>query len=125
MKSQLPQTKGMSLTIYRFCIEVMSVRTMQHATEELFKAVSQYAQDVPIIIVATKMDESVGAMVQKHRTSSKKLGQTVTMDECDQYAEDRLRERVDLMKKEMLNVNGGRLDACVAISRGKVGSISS
>ena len=45
------------LTITRFCIDINSPRTLQTVTEKLFQAVSQYAKDVPIIVVATKKDE--------------------------------------------------------------------
>lgn len=40
-----------------FCIDVNSSRTLQTATERLFLAISKYAVDVPIIVVATKKDD--------------------------------------------------------------------
>lgn len=45
------------LTVFRFCIDINSPRTLQTATEKLFLAVSQHAKEVPIIVVATKKDE--------------------------------------------------------------------
>lgn len=45
------------LTLNRFCIDINSPRTLQTATEKLFLAVSNYAKEVPIIVVATKKDE--------------------------------------------------------------------
>jgi GTPase SAR1 family protein len=40
-----------------FCIDINSPRTLQSATEKLFLAVSTYAKDVPIVVVATKKDD--------------------------------------------------------------------
>ena len=42
------------LHVIWFCIEINSARTLQTATEKLFQAVSKYANDVPIVVVATK-----------------------------------------------------------------------
>lgn len=38
-------------------MDINSARTLQTATEKLFRAVSLYAKDVPIVVVATKKDE--------------------------------------------------------------------
>lgn len=40
-----------------FCVDMNSSRTLQSVTEKLFFAVSKYAKDVPIMIVATKKDQ--------------------------------------------------------------------
>ena len=40
-----------------FCIDINSPRTLQTATEKLFLAVSKYARDAPIVVVATKKDD--------------------------------------------------------------------
>lgn len=40
-----------------FCIDINSTRTLQTATEKLYLAVSKYAKDVPIVVVATKKDD--------------------------------------------------------------------
>ncbi|KAI9700970.1 MAG: hypothetical protein M1820_006615 [Bogoriella megaspora] len=105
------------LHVIWFCIDLMSTRTKQHATEKLFTAVSQYAKEVPIIVVTTKMDEFLGAKFQEYRDTSKEQGKRVDMDECDQYAEEQKRVRVLEIRKEMLEVDGGRLDACVPVSK--------
>ena len=44
-----------------FCIDINSPRTRQIATEKLFLAVSRYAKDVPIVVVATKKDDLLDA----------------------------------------------------------------
>lgn len=48
-------------TSSRFCVDINSPRTLQTATEKLFLAVSQYAKEVPIVVVATKKDEFLDA----------------------------------------------------------------
>lgn len=40
-----------------YCIDINSTRTLQKATEKLFLAIANHAQDVPIVVVATKKDE--------------------------------------------------------------------
>lgn len=40
-----------------FCIDINSSRTLQTATEKLFVAVSKYAREVPVLVVATKKDD--------------------------------------------------------------------
>ena len=55
------------LTFGRFCIDINSPRTLQTATEKLFQAVSQYAEDVPIVVVATKKDDFLDIQFSAHR----------------------------------------------------------
>ncbi|KZF26032.1 hypothetical protein L228DRAFT_3439 [Xylona heveae TC161] len=111
------------LHVIWFCIDMPSPRTKQNATLELFKAVSEYAQEVPIIVVVTKMDEFFGAKFYERRTLLTRNRQPVVMEDCDRYAEDQVRERVTLIRAEMLAVHNGRLDACVPISRDDEDSI--
>jgi len=91
---------------------------LQTATEKLFKAVSQFAADVPIVVVATKKDDFLELQFGAHRKAMKKEGLKFDEDACDAYAEERLLERIETIKKEMESVPGGRLNACVAISHG-------
>lgn len=48
----------------------------------------------------------------------KKEGKRLNEEECEQYAEERARERIDTIRSEMETVPGGRLDACLAVSQG-------
>lgn len=102
----------------RFCIDITSPRTLQTATEKLFQAVSEYANDVPIIIVATKKDNFLDIEFGARRKELKKQSRRFDEEDCEQYAEERLKERIAIIRSEMESVPGGRLDACVAVSQG-------
>lgn len=100
------------------CIDLNNPRTLQTATEKLFQAVSLYASDVPIVVVATKKDDYLDIEFGTYRKALKKEGKRFDEEACEQYAEERLRERIELVKSEMESVPGGRLDACLAVSQG-------
>lgn len=48
----------------------------------------------------------------------KKEGKPIDVEECERYAEEQLRHRIDTIRSEMESVANGRLDACLAISQG-------
>lgn len=48
----------------------------------------------------------------------KKEGKRQSEEEGEQYAEERLLERIETIQSEMETVPGGRLDACLAVSQG-------
>jgi len=107
------------LHVIWFCIEATSDRAVQTATEKLFKTVSQHAQDVPIIVIATKKDRLFGAKMMEIKTQiHKKEKRKATMEECEQYAEAEVQTRVEEIKEEMLKVEGGRFDDCIAVDKG-------
>jgi GTPase SAR1 family protein len=106
--------------VSRFCIDINSARTRQTATEKLFQAVSKYASDVPIVVVATKKDDLLDIEFGTYRKMLKKEGKRFDEEACEKYAEERLKERVDTIRTEMETVEGGRLDACLAVSQGIV-----
>lgn len=103
----------------RFCIEINSARTLQTATEKLFQAVGVYANEVPIVVVATKKDGLLDLEYMKRKKELKKLKQPFNEEACEQYAEEQLQVRLDQIREEMESVPGGRLDALVAVSQGK------
>ena len=107
------------LIVNRFCIDINSPRTLQTATEKLFKAVSEYASEVPIVVVATKKDDFLDIEFGAYRKALKKEGKKVDVEAGEQYAEEKLRERIETIRSEMESVPGGRLDACLAVSQGK------
>ncbi|KAK4888693.1 hypothetical protein LTR27_012432 [Elasticomyces elasticus] len=107
-----------------FCIDINSPRTLQTATEKLFLAVSQFASDVPIVVVATKKDDFLEIQFGAHRKAMKKEGKFFDEEACDQYAVEQLAERIDKINGEMLSIPGGRLNACVAISQDDGSSIA-
>jgi hypothetical protein len=75
------------LTPYRFCIELNSARTKQKGTVEMFQILSQYAKNVPIVIVATKKDEFVGVKVAEARREARKTNGDQSLAALDAYAE--------------------------------------
>lgn len=98
-----------------------SARTQQTATEALFRAVSKYAAEVPIIVVATKMDQFRGFQRQEawdlYRESTNDI--TELDRKCQKYAAKQLKERMEEIEKEMREVERGRFDACVDVARSK------
>lgn len=107
------------LHVIWFCIEINSARTLQTATEKLFQAVSRYAKDVPIVIVATKKDDLIDLAFSSHRKGLKKAGLPFDEEACDRAAEAHLAERLETIRQELESVPGGRLDALVAVSQGE------
>ncbi|KAK5686968.1 hypothetical protein LTS10_001104 [Elasticomyces elasticus] len=105
-------------------VHVICPRTLQTATEKLFMAVSKFASDVPIVVVATKKDDFLEIQFGAHRKAMKKEGKRFDEDACDQYAAERLVERIQKIEAEMQSVPGGRLNACVAISQDDESSIA-
>jgi GTPase SAR1 family protein len=101
-------------------VDINSARTLQTATEKLFQAVSKYASDVPIIVVATKKDDLYEISFGARRKARKKEGLKFDEEDCEQYAEEKVQERIETIRNEMLSVPDGRLDACVAVSHGTI-----
>ena len=52
------------------------------------------------------------------RKAMKKEGQRFDEEACEEYAEQKLKERMETIRSEMESVPGGRLDACAAVSQG-------
>jgi GTPase SAR1 family protein len=107
------------LHVIWFCVDINSARTLQTATEKLFQAIGQYAGDVPVIVVATKKDDLLDIEFGTCRKAMKKEGKRFDEEACEEYAAQKLQERVNTIREEMQTVPDGRLDACVAISQGK------
>lgn len=53
------------------------------------------------------------------RKTLKREGKPFDEEACEAYAEERLAERIDVIRSEMESVPGGRLDACIAVSQGQ------
>lgn len=94
-----------------------SVRTTQTATNELFQAVSKFSSEIPLIVIATKKDELFATKWQEARGKYKNAPDL--MATCDKYADDEVMLRLSVIEDEMEQVRHGRLDACVAVSKGK------
>lgn len=106
---------------FRFCIEMNSTRTRQAAVDKIFKAISTYATDIPVILVATKSDQFFGSQFQEARAMYKSVinDGAQLMQACDKYAADQINKRIIMIESEMKEVEGGRFDACVAVQKGK------
>ncbi len=109
------------LTCCRFCLELNSARTQQSATLKLFKIVSQYTKIVPIIVVATKKDEFIGVKVMEARKKIGSAGKDANeyFAALDEYAEVQFCERMKTIERELVEIEGGRFDASVGVSKGK------
>ena len=116
-KSHAEEVKD-RLHVIWFCVEINSARTLQTATEKLFQAVGQYAHEVPIVVVATKKDDFLDIEFMAKKKELKRDKQPFDEELCEAYAEEKLRERLDEVRHEMESVQGGRLDAIVAVSQG-------
>lgn len=110
--------------LHRFCLEMSSVRTRQTATEDLFQAVSEHTAEVPVIVVARKMDHFRGIMREQAReyyeptTYEASPKERVDLDKkYAEYASARIEERTDLIENELKSLDGGHLDGCVAVAR--------
>lgn len=97
---------------------ILTRLTVQSATEKLFQAVSQYASEVPIVVVATKKDDLEDMEFSKRRKEQKRLKQPFDEEDCEQHAQEQLNARLEQIREEMMSVEGGRLDALVAVSQG-------
>ena len=104
------------LHVIWFCLPLTDNRPKQAATGKLFEAVSKYAEDIPLVIVATKSDEFANQKAGEYRKRVKKDGGRVIDEEVDAHAEAEVQKRAELIGKEMLEIPGGRVDACVAVS---------
>ncbi|KAH9216224.1 hypothetical protein DL95DRAFT_460511 [Leptodontidium sp. 2 PMI_412] len=102
-----------------FCLELNSARTKQKGTTELFKTISQYAEDVPIVVVATKKDEFLGVKLMEARKKISGVGKdpVAYWTELEVYAENEYVKRMELIEKELHEIEGGRFDAAVGISK--------
>ena len=100
-----------------------SDRTQQTATVNLFKAVSSYAAEVPLIIVATKKDrfEGIQRMEAEQHLKESIDDELELYRKSKEYAVDQALKRLDLIKEEMRSIDKGHFDACVSIAKGVFG----
>lgn len=109
---------------FRFCFEMNSNRTTQTATESFLKVASEYTAEVPVVVIATKMDEFRGiqreaAMEQFKPTTYEPSSEEIVelYRKSKQYAQDEIIKRMNLIEKELRSLDEGRFDACVAVAR--------
>ena len=100
-----------------------SDRTQQTATGDLFRAVSEHTAEVPVIVVATKLDQFRGikredARNQYEPSYEASPQERVALDKrYADYASEKIAERTDLIEAELKSLEGGHLDGCVAVAR--------
>ncbi|KAF8851319.1 hypothetical protein BDZ45DRAFT_730994 [Acephala macrosclerotiorum] len=104
------------LHVIWFCIELNSARTKQKATVELFKTVSRFAKNVPIVVVGTKKDQFMGVKVAEARREARKNKTEQSLEAFDAYAEAQFEQRMKEIETELLEIEGGRFDAAVGVS---------
>ena len=110
---------GRHLLVNRFCIELNDPRVQKSSTRNLFKLVSQHAKDVPIIVVGTKKDEFKSVKSGEARNWMPSAGMSLEdyFAALDQEAEKEVTKRMKLIEKELKEIEGGRYDAAVPVSR--------
>ncbi|KAL8775566.1 MAG: hypothetical protein Q9209_000062 [Squamulea sp. 1 TL-2023] len=94
------------------------------ATESFLKVASEYTAEVPVVVIATKMDEFRGIQ----RESARELFEPTTYEpgpeemvelhrKYTKYAQDEIVKRMDMIERELKSLDTGRFDACVAVAR--------
>lgn len=87
-----------------------SDRVKQQGTYQLFETITKFAENIPVVIVCTKKDKFVhnrlGAAVLEGRDIA----------EAKQNAENEVRERLEVVSREILDMLGRNHDAVVAVS---------
>jgi hypothetical protein len=71
------------------------------------------------VVIGTKKDDFLDLQFSAHRKMLKKAGQRFDEEACETFAEQQLQERIEVIRREMESVPGGRLDACLAVSQGR------
>lgn len=100
-----------------------SDRTQQTATEDLFKAVSEHTAEVPVIVVATKLDQFRGIKREDARNQFEPTYEASPQERVEldrsyaDYASEKIEERMELIETELKSLEGGHLDGCVAVAR--------
>lgn len=109
--------------LYRFCVEMNSDRTKQTATEDLFRAVSEHTAEVPVIVVATKLDQFRGIKREDARNQYEPSYEASPQERVEldkryaDYASEKIEERTDLIEAELKSLEGGHMDGCVAVAK--------
>jgi hypothetical protein len=88
----------------------------QKATVELFKTVSRFANNVPIIIVGTKKDQFKDIKVGEAKREARKNKTEKSLGSFDAYAEVHFKRRMKEIETELLEIEGGRFDGVVGVS---------
>ena len=102
---------GLRLNHGRFCIEIGSNRIQQQATQGVFSALAHISA-IPIIVVGTKKDRHWNEKFGESRANFGNLKQ------LENHCDKELAERLESLKDEVYEVEGGRFDAFVPVSKG-------
>ncbi|KAL8783816.1 MAG: hypothetical protein Q9213_004362 [Squamulea squamosa] len=128
-RSTMPNIED-RLHVIWFCFEMNSNRTTQTATESFLKVASEYTAEVPVIVIATKMDEFRGIQREAAREKFEPTTYEPSPEEMvelyrksTKYAQDEIIKRMDMIEKELGSLEVGRFDACVAVARSDPKSI--
>lgn len=102
---------------FRYCFALNEPRPEQAAQDKLFKALSSYAQDVPIVAIATKKDQFLGAKWAEERLNLENRNEAVTLEKLDLYAAKKMHDELYQIDKDLKRI--GHFDDLVTISKGE------
>ncbi|KAK2773433.1 hypothetical protein CKAH01_03893 [Colletotrichum kahawae] len=100
-----------------FCLEVNNRRPIQRATQDLFRIIKEHADDIPVIVIATKKDEFEAIQCTSRVTSLRRQGQQATFEDMVHYAREQLDIRLEELEGQIVGMDDGRFDVCVAVSK--------
>ncbi|CCT76258.1 uncharacterized protein FFUJ_14106 [Fusarium fujikuroi IMI 58289] len=95
----------------------------QAAQDKLFKALSTYAQDVPIVAIATKKDQFLGAKWAEERRNLENRNEAVTLEKLDLYAAKEMQDELCQIDEDLKRI--GHFDELVTVSKDDDKSIGS
>ncbi|KAL0764341.1 hypothetical protein CaCOL14_013183 [Colletotrichum acutatum] len=108
---------GKRLHAIWFCLEVNDPRPVQAATQELFRIIDEYAQDIPVIVIATKRDDFEKIHKSDRVMSALAQGEVPDLEDLAQFARDQVNGRLRDLEKLIMELDGGRFDSYVAVSK--------
>ncbi|KAI3536009.1 hypothetical protein CSPX01_11043 [Colletotrichum filicis] len=77
----------------------------------------EYAKEIPVIVIATKKDDFVKIQIGDRVLSAWAQGQALDSENLAQFARDQVNRRLRDLEKLIMNLDGGRFDICVAVSK--------
>jgi hypothetical protein len=101
----------------RYCFEVKDgSRLIQSAQTSLFESLSKFAQDVPIVAIATKKDIFLSMKVGQ-KVLQQPHAQSVSLETLKVDAERELEDELRAVERDLNAI--GRLDGIVSVSTGE------
>ncbi|KAK1506578.1 uncharacterized protein CCOS01_16437 [Colletotrichum costaricense] len=105
--------------------KVFGVPDSEEVTKSSNNVRAEYAKDIPVIVIATKKDDFEKIHFSDGVMSALAQGQTPDYENLAQFARDQVNRRLRDLEKLIMNLDGGRFDVCVAVSKDDDKSIQS